>query len=411
MSAIARQQEFDDVTLQILYLAHDLSDPAIRRRVTMLKAGGAQLTVAGFVRDENRLAGEAGIDLRVLGRTADGRLGQRIAAVAKAKFSLSQVLKNIAPPDVILARNLETLALSGTAARLFGGDVPVVYECLDIHRLLLDRGLKGRVLRAAEGRFGREAAMLVTSSPAFVENYFRPLSHLHLPVLLLENKVLDLDGRMAEAAPEPKQLAPGEAWRIGWFGAIRCRKTWEILSRLAEEMQGRVEIVIRGRVSPKEFPDFAAMVEKAPHVTFHGTYRNPEDLAAIYREVHFAWAIDFFEEGLNSEWLLPNRLYEASLHGAVPIALARTETGRFLAARGLGLLLTDADPQTLGAQLAALATETYATLHQTLAGVERRQWIATRADCEALVRQLTVLSPRARRAADHALSHPLPAEG
>ncbi|MBT9369028.1 glycosyltransferase [Rhizobium sp. CSW-27] len=399
------------MTLHILYLAHDLSDPAIRRRVIMLKAGGARLTVAGFLRDENRLADDGEIDLRVLGRTADGRLGQRMAAVARARLSLGRLLDGVQPPDVIIARNLETLALAPAAGRLFGGHVPLVYECLDIHRLLLDRGLKGRLLRAAEGRFGRAASLLVTSSPAFVENYFQPLSPLDLPVLLLENKVLDLDGRMALGAPAPKMPPAGAPWRIGWFGAIRCRKTWDILSRLAARMQGRVEIVIRGRVSPRQFPDFAAMVDKAPHVSFHGTYRNPEDLAAIYREVHFAWAIDFFEEGLNSEWLLPNRLYEASLHGAVPVALARTQTGRFLAARGLGLLLADADPQTLAAQLSALSVETYAALHDNLAAVERRQWITTRQDCEALVRQLAMLSPRRTTTADHALSHLLPSEG
>lgn len=399
------------MTLHILYLAHDLSDPAIRRRVIMLKAGGARLTVAGFLRDENRLADDRDIDLRVLGRTADGRLGQRMAAVAGARLSLRRLLDGVPPPDVIIARNLETLALAPAAARLFGGDVPLVYECLDIHRLLLDRGLKGRLLRTAEGRFGRTASLLITSSPAFIENYFQPRSPLDLPVLLLENKVLDLDGGMDPGAPAPKTKPPGAPWRIGWFGAIRCRKTWDILSRLAEQMQGRVEIVIRGRVSPKEFPDFAAMVAKAPHVTFHGTYRNPEDLAAIYREVHFAWAIDFFEEGLNSEWLLPNRLYEASLHGAVPIALARTQTGRFLAARGLGLLLAQADPQTLAEQLSALHADAYARLHDNLTAVERRQWITTRPDCEALVRQLAMLSSRRPRTADHALSHPLPSEG
>ena len=57
--------------------------------------------------------------------------------------------------------------------------------------------------------------------------------------------------------------------------------------------------------------------------------------------MHFVWAIDYFEEGLNSRWLLPNRLYEGVAHGAVPIALADVATGDWLRQRGVGLLVDD----------------------------------------------------------------------
>ena len=42
--------------LHILYFVHDLADPAVRRRVLMLQAGGALVTLAGFRRDDNALA-------------------------------------------------------------------------------------------------------------------------------------------------------------------------------------------------------------------------------------------------------------------------------------------------------------------------------------------------------------------
>ena len=88
-------------------------------------------------------------------------------------------------------------------------------------------------------------------------------------------------------------------------------------------MEGRFEIVLRGRPAYSEFTDFDGFVAAEPYLRFDGAYRNPEDLAAIYGEVHFSWAIDFFEEGLNSSWLLPNRLYEGCRYGAVPIAMRR----------------------------------------------------------------------------------------
>ena len=126
-------------------------------------------------------------------------------------------------------------------------------------------------------------------------------------------------------------------------------------------MDGRFEIVLRGRPAYSEFADFDGFVAAEPYMRFDGPYRNPEDLAAIYGEVHFSWAIDFFEEGLNSSWLLPNRLYEGCRYGAVPIAMRATETGRFLADRHLGLLLDDAVAGALAALLGSHDIEEYAT--------------------------------------------------
>lgn len=377
----------------ILYLAHDLADPAIRRRVLMLKKGGATVTVAGFQRAENLLCDDLEVRSIVLGKTADARFMQRIGAVTAAAFSMKQKLEGISKPDVVVARNVEMLAPAARASRLFGGDLPVVYECLDIHRLLLDEGMKGKLLRGVEGYFGAKAQLLITSSPAFIENYFRPRSNLNLPTLLVENKVLDLSDHRAV----PPQLRPpksGKPWRIGWFGAIRCRKSLSILADFAHRMDGRVEIVLRGRPAYSEFPDFDRRVQALPFVEFHGAYRNPEDLASIYADVQFVWAIDFFEEGLNSNWLLPNRLYEGSVHGAIPIALKSTETGRFLDARGVGVTLDEARPGVLAGLFEAMTPQRYGELFASLASIDRSHWVTGPEDCRALVARLTTLEPK-----------------
>lgn len=382
------------MTLQILYLAHDLADAAIRRRVLMLKHGGARVTVAGFQRAGNVLANDTDVRTISLGHTADGRFAQRIGAVVTASLGLKGKLAGIARPDVIIARNLEMLALAARASAIFGSDVPVVYECLDIHRLLLDDGLKGRALRAVEGHFGRNTQLLITSSPAFIDHYFARRSRLALPTMLLENKVLDLSEAINQSLPAPRLPEAGEPWKIGWFGAIRCRKSLTILSEFAARMEGRVKIILRGRPAYSEFDDFDRQVEAAPHVQFLGPYRNPEELNEIYSDIQFVWAIDFFEEGLNSEWLLPNRLYEGSLHGAIPIALKSTETGRFLDRRGLGLTLDAASPNSLADQFEAMDRQRYEQLFASVAATERSVWLAGPDACRALVARLAALSAR-----------------
>ncbi len=375
----------------VLYLAHDLSDAAVRRRVLMLKAGGARVTVAGFQRAGNLLAEDPDVPVIVLGRTADARLAQRVSAVLGASVALRRTLGQMKRPSLIVARNLEMLALAGRASSLFGGNVPIAYECLDIHRLLLDEGGKGRLLRMAEGYFGRNASLLITSSPAFIENYFARKSGLDLPTLLLENKVLDIRGGF-EGLPRRTAPLPGEPWRIGWFGALRCRKSLQILIDLAARLQGRVEIILRGRPAYSEFEDFDDLVRRAPHIDFRGSYRNPEDLADIYRDVHFVWAIDFFEEGLNSEWLLPNRLYEGSLHGAVPIALDSSETGRFLRRKSIGLTLGSVTPDALAEVFERMDAQRYDELAEGIAAIDQDCWVTGPEECRALVERLSSLS-------------------
>ncbi|MEW9617612.1 glycosyl transferase family 1 [Shinella sp. S4-D37] len=376
--------------LRVLYLVHDLSDPAVRRRVLMLRAGGAEVTLAGFRRGENRLAAVEGVVPVELGATRDARFAQRLAAVARAAAALSRRLAGTARPDVILARNLEMLALVGRAQGIFGGAVPIAYECLDIHRLLTGKGMASRGLRAAEGHFARKAGLLVTSSPAFVEHYFRPLSGVTAPVHLVENRVLELDGPAAALPPRAEKPA-GEPWRIGWFGAIRCRRSLDLLAAFTRRMEGRFEVILRGRPARSEFDDFDGLVAREPFLRFEGPYRNPEDLAAIYRDVDLAWAIDFFEEGLNSAWLLPNRLYESCRHGALPIVLGGTETARLAGRHGIGIALRDARLETLVTRFAAFDGDSDRALHAALAELGPKPWIHDRADCAALVQRLAAL--------------------
>jgi hypothetical protein len=381
--------------LQVLYLVHDLCDPAVSRRVAMLRAGGASVTLAGFRRGASMPVFDGpdfdGITPIDLGHTADRAFVQRLVAVAQAALALRSRLGRIATPDIIIGRNLEMLALANRACAVFGGDIPIVYECLDIHRLLLDGGAVGKAMRGAERLFGRNVALLLTSSPAFVRNYFDTYGQIGAPIVLLQNKVLELSATAlaSKTVPLPRD---GEPWRVGWFGALRCAKSLALLSEFTRAMQGRFEVILRGRPAHVEFDDFERLVAAEPHLRFAGAYRNPQDLAAIYGEVHFSWAIDFFEEGLNSSWLLPNRLYEGCRFGVVPIAADGTETARFMAERDLGLRLATPSVEALVALLGGMDADAYATLRDRVVAQDPGTWVCRTADCRRLVERLAGLS-------------------
>lgn len=377
--------------LHVLYLVHDVSDPAVRRRVIMLKAGGARLALAGFRRTDEPVKDIEGLEPIDLGYTRDGRFAQRIAAVAKASAGMSGSLGAMPAPDLIIARNLEMLALAQRARSTFAGSVPIVYECLDIHRLVLREDLLGKGMRGAERLLGRNVKLLLTSSPAFVRHYFDRYGQIDAPIELVENKLLEL----TRGLPLVPKAPDGPPWRIGWFGALRCRKSLELLADFTRRMKGQFEVVMRGRPALSEFPDFHGFVESEPYLSFKGAYRNPEDMADIYREVHFSWAIDFFEEGQNSKWLLPNRLYEGCRFGAVPIAMADTETAGFLQRERVGLVLSEPSVRAMMDTLSPMTAERYEALHRGVLARDQGTWSCDSSDCRALVAKLQRIAGRA----------------
>ncbi|WP_189485999.1 glycosyltransferase [Asticcacaulis endophyticus] len=370
--------------MRVLYLVHDLEDAAVRRRTLMLEAGGAQVYLAGFRRSQ-KPADDSGkvIDL---GETRNGAFAHRAAKTITSAPSLIRALKG-ERPDIIIARNLEMLFLARQAARRFTSAPVIVYESLDIHRLLLRRDFIGALLRGAERSLMSRASLVVTSSPAFVENYFAPMQNLTLPVFLLENKVLDLSSRSV-GVTAAKNI--DGVITIGWFGALRCCKSLDLLSKFTRLMDGRVKVVMRGKPAYNEFEDFDAQVAAEPDITFEGPY-SAEDLSALYAQVDLTWAIDFFEEGQNSKWLLPNRLYEGSRYGSVPIAMNGTETGNFVSRHGIGLTLDEATPQALIALFETLTPDRLSTLRATLKACPPSLFTATRDDCVGFVDHLKTL--------------------
>jgi hypothetical protein len=321
-----------------------------------------------------------------LGRTLDGRLVQRALSVIKALAKLEVVAEGVHHADVILARNIEMLAIGASARKRYAPTARLVYECLDIHRMLTSEHVDGKLLRFFESFLWRDVDLLLTSSPAFVRHYFVPRG-FPAPIKVIENKVLMLEDGHLGANRASRRVGP--PWRIGWFGMIRCRKSLEILSSVAQETAGAVEVIIRGRPSDASFPDFDAAVACRPHIRYLGPYRNSVDLATIYSEVHFAWAVDYYETGENSAWLLPNRIYEGTAHGAVPIGLAGVETGAWLTTHAVGVVLREPLQEQLVDFFKTLDRTGYANLASAVDTLPRTNLISDRTECRDLVKALS----------------------
>jgi succinoglycan biosynthesis protein ExoL len=381
------------IFLKIAYLVHDLSDPAVHRRVRMLKAGSGQVTVAGFTRVATPPKHIEGCEAISLGLTKDGHLLERVGSVAVAALRLERLKEMLGGCELVLARNLEMLFLASAARRRYAPDAALVFECLDIHRLLLRDTYPGRLLRRMESSLVKGADLILTSSPRFVSEYFKP-RNLAAPIKIIENKVLLPD--YGSGRPERPRNLNGPPWKIGWFGMLRCRRSFDILSSVARKCGGGLQVVIAGRPSAKEFPDFEGLVARSPHVTFSGSYRFDE-LPALYDSVHFCWAVDYFEKGLNSSWLLPNRIYESAFFGAVPIAVEGVETARWLADKHIGLALNGEPEAALGNIVTAMTDGYYQELSDALKRIPTTELADTADTCRQLIKDLAELTTSSRQ--------------
>lgn len=368
--------------MRLIYLVHDLDDAAIWRRVQMLRAGGAEVTLAGFQRSARPLPEPA----LVLGHTANGKMAQRALSVLKALPGLDKQFPTLKETDVIIARNLEMLAL-GAYLKRRAPAVRLVYELLDVHRLLSGNGPTSKAIRTIEAAALKSASGLLYSSEGFKRGHPQPFEKLAPHLCLIENKPLALGPARLRTRTRP--LAG--PLQIGWNGILRCRWSLDTLDELTRNAPGHFRIKLRGRPALDQLPDFHERVAANPDLEFGGPYTAPDDLDEIYDAVDLAWLIDRYEAGENSDWLLPNRLYEGCLHGAVPVVLSGTEVARRTETLGIGVQVAEPSSASVAQALTDLSNADLQTLRQAVATKPRSTWEAGHAECRALVSWLADL--------------------
>ncbi|WP_430404869.1 glycosyltransferase [Hyphomonas sp.] len=333
--------------IKVAFFGHDAGDAAVRRRVRAMQDGG--VSIIGFMmRRQDSVAPEwDNIDL---GQTRDGAFVQRVMRIFSGARVAARSGNMLATADVIYARNLDMLACAFLTKRYVKLDTPVIYESLDVHRLLTRTDLIGTLFRAAERSLLRRTIGLVVSSPGFLRNHFEK----HYPGLyepyLVENRL----AAASEFGPRPGTVDSAQSssgsdtrLRLGWVGNLRCRRSFALLCKLADYYPDEIEIRLHGQPARTEIPVFESEIDARANMSFAGRYRSPEDLAAIYDKLDVVWAGDFMEAGYNSTWLLPNRIYEGGYYATPAIAPAGTETAAWINRHDCGLSVEEPLDETL----------------------------------------------------------------
>lgn len=354
----------------IAFFGHDHHDSAIRKRAVAFEQHGSRVLRFMFHRDRPNLTAIPADETIDLGPTCDRAYGRRLVSLLSALLKIRAHKRDLRSADIVYARNLDMLALAAAARRMAGSRAPLVYEALDVRRIMVGDGLVSRLFRFAERRLLATCDALVVSSPDYMSHYFSSVQGFAGRWWLLENKLV---GPLPAADEHVRDCGPpapkaGEPWIIGWFGVLKCRRSLDILTRVAQSLDTRCVIHVRGIVSESEIPPtmVAEIAARHPNIRFAGPYANPSDLSAIYGQVHITWAADFLDPEANSAWCLPNRLYEGCAHGSVLLASRGTATGARIQRDQLGWTLDEPLEKTTPEFLAALDSATYLAARQAV---------------------------------------------
>lgn len=347
----------------VAFFAHDSGESTVIKRAKAFQAAGASVIGFMFHRERDKERPAPVWPNVALGATVDRNYLERIPKLCAALWTVLRHRKELVDCSIIYARNFDMMALATAAKWLSRSRARLVYEVLDVQRVFLGTGVVGTVFRWCERRLLAACNMLIVSSPMFMTRYFEPRQGYTGDWYLLENKVsaAQLKAGAIEGARRPP---PGPPWIIGWFGTLRCARSLDILNGLAAAHPDTVAVHVRGTLSEEDISKEAMLAATAGRANFRyfGPYESPRDLPEIYGQIHFTWAIDFLDANTNSDWLLPNRLYEGGLFNAIPIARAGTATGDMVMREGLGITLREPIDKSLSDGLEAMDTARFETL-------------------------------------------------
>lgn len=365
-STPATTKRTNDVPPQrIVYLAPDCTDCGTRKRAYGFIGLGHELISFSFRRTRYQADFEPDWPNIELGKTTERKLFTRIWACWKAVWVIYVNRRRWREASIVCVRNLDLALLSLVVRVITRFRAPLVYEIIDVHPILTGRGALSATARWLERRVLKRCELLIVTSPAFLTKYFRPVQGYQGAAFLLENK-----WPQQTVAPHQRPLKyelVGEEprWIIGWFGNLRCRQSLEILTELADALPDRVKIYMRGWASLLGEQTLLDSLHGRKNVVYGGEYGGPEEFQSIYSQVHFNWCADF-GDGDNSEWLLPNRLYEGGYFGIPAIAIAGHQTGRTVRQRQLGICLDAPYVDDLKRLLLRMTRDEYRHMRKTI---------------------------------------------
>jgi succinoglycan biosynthesis protein ExoL len=284
-----------------------------------------------------------------LGPVPHGRYLARMPALLGAVRRIRAFLRD---GDIVYCFGLDMLGVAWAATRVTRKRMTLAIEYGDIREIMMGDSLASRLSRALERFLLSRTDLVVTVSQDFVDGYFLGVQCLdRTRFAVIENRVAPWS---LPPRPEPTRRDPASPITVGYFGVIRCTRSWEALRRAVRMAQGRVRVVVRG--IPLGLPDFERQIAEEPNMSYGGPYVSPDDLPAMYAGVDIVW-VAFAHGESNMRWTRANRYFEAGYFGKPVFAQDGTVDGNEVVQTGGGVVVDLADIDATAERIAGLTDE------------------------------------------------------
>jgi len=381
----------------IAYFAGDATNPTVRLRIASFLREGIAVTGFTFRRDKFHADFIPFWDNVALGTTKDRQYLSRLSVIFKAFRKLWRHRDRLRKVDVLYARLFDSAFLALLMKKLLRLDARLVYEIEDVHDVFFRNTPGARIMRFLERRILASADLVVVPSPGFVEGYLVPFQGYDRSCFLLENRIQLHEVPAKDAPPSERAQAwkkTSDRWVIGWFGTLRCRKSMQILSQIAERLGDKVLIYTRGFPTETGLDAYMEIVDRHENWVHEGPYLMPDDLEDLYGRVHFVWCLDFYDENGNSELLLACRMYHGGYFGAVPLFTKQSQMARHLAPHAIGHAVADPYADAVCDLLETMSRDQYETERASILELRDELFLEDGSGVRALLTRISASGSR-----------------
>lgn len=334
--------------MKILFFTTSLEHTTFRKTALMLQREGAIVHMLGFTRSNFPSGNSNELSIESLGKLSHGNYLTRVFKLLKFLSILRQQAQDY---DVIYNFTLDTLLISKFA--LLFKRKKWVYQIQDIRAIYFGNSWKNKVARFLEKTLLKRVDLLVVSSLDFYIGHFKKNYNFdEKRVHVVENKLIK-----GSVNPETELETSSNKISIGYFGVMRCIRSWEILREFAKLHPEKVEVYLRGK--PLAVPTLPEQAKGLTNVEYGGFYKSPEDLNELYNRVDIVWACYPYSYQSSGNWQMARtiRFYEACAFGKPVIVQKGTPQAKDVLLHNLGLVIDMANPTECIVQLESIDSD------------------------------------------------------
>lgn len=284
--------------------------------------------------------------------------------------------KELYGSGVLYAINLDQLLLAMFTKLMFCRRAILAYEVADIQRPFVRKDVVGAGVRWVERHCLNRVDLLIVTSPAYIKHFYGPVQGFRGEWFLLENKIY----------PEPRDQLPVTVgankdrvhkgndegrWVVGWYGALKCEKSWAIINKIARTIPDKVEFTLGGYPTKLNPDVFFSTIRDVENINYIGEYRHPDDLVNIYRDIDFVWCFDFSNEENNSVWCLSNRVYEGGYFEVPLLGSKGYEVGKFIDKYHIGWTFSEPYTQSIREFFSRLTCDEYMAVRRRYKEIDK----------------------------------------